>query len=219
MNEAFVAHWLPYMFPFFFLGMWLAVSTLLGLLSGWFNLQQSYADDDREEPLLTLRGQSGSMGFGANFSGVLKFRAYRSGLGIRVSRIFGPFQKPLKVPWSAIDAEPRTSFFMPMVKLQLGRPAEGRLTISAATWARLANAAYPAQGGRPDWMPSAAPVERRSIGRAMLLQWLLVSGVAAAFFYFAPRLSGERDGPPIAVIVLPAIVVGISQIVRYVRER
>ena len=117
--------WFPYAFPVFFVGMWLLVTFMLGLMSGWFSLQQWYADDGSEEPLLRLRSQSGSMGMGVALNGCLKLRAYRSGLGIGIWRIFGIFQKPLKVPWNEIEAEPSSSFFLPMVKLQLGKPSNG----------------------------------------------------------------------------------------------
>jgi hypothetical protein len=95
---------------------------MLGLMSGWFNLQQWYSDDGGEEPLLKLGGQSGSMGFGVALNGCLILRAYPSGLGVAIWRAFAPFQKPLRIPWSEIDAEPSSSFLIPMVKLHLGKP-------------------------------------------------------------------------------------------------
>jgi hypothetical protein len=68
-------NWFPYAFPFFFVGMWLVVTVALGFMSGWFSLQQWYADDGNEEPLLKLRSQSGSMGMGVALNGCLKLRA------------------------------------------------------------------------------------------------------------------------------------------------
>src|SRR6478672_10360496 len=95
----------PYVFPFFFGGMWLFATTMLGFMSGWFNLQQWYPDDGGEEPLLTLRGQSGAMGWGVSLNNCLRLRVYRSGLGIGIWRIFAPFQRPLLIPWSEVKAE------------------------------------------------------------------------------------------------------------------
>ena len=91
-NET-VLRWLPFAFPLFLAAMWLLSTTLIGLMSGWFGLQQWYADDGNEEPLLKLRGQSGLMGrMGARLNGMLTLGACRSGLSLRVPRFFAPFQ-------------------------------------------------------------------------------------------------------------------------------
>jgi hypothetical protein len=127
--------------------MWALVTTMLGFMSGWFNLQQWYPDDRGEEPLLKLSGQSGSMGLGVSLSRCLVLRSYRSGLGVGIWRIFGPFQKPLLVPWSEIEAtEKRYFFFMRMMRLDFGNPSNGRLVIRAKVWARLVEAAKAVAG-------------------------------------------------------------------------
>jgi len=142
MTDETLLRWFPYAFPFLFIGMWVIVTTMLGFMSGWFNLQQWYPADGDEEPLLKLRGQSGSMGLGVSLSGCLVLRSYRSGLGLAIWRIFGPFQKPLLIPWRDIKAaEKRYFFFMNMVRLDFGNPSNGKLTIRAGVWQRLVNAA------------------------------------------------------------------------------
>ena len=50
-------------FPVAFAALWLAITTTLGLFSGWFLLMWKYPDR-KEEALLQLRRQSGSMGLG-----------------------------------------------------------------------------------------------------------------------------------------------------------
>jgi hypothetical protein len=217
-TDGVVEQWFPYVFPFLFVGMWLLIATMLGVMSGWFNLQQWYPDDGSEEPLLKLGGQSGSMGAGVTLGGILKLRAYRSGLGIRIWRVFGPFQKPLRVPWSEIEAEKSSSFFSPTVKLHLGKPANGTLKISARSWERLVNAVP--QSETRIQMPAAAPVRGRSIALSMIVQWLMISGVAGAFFYFASRSNESKDPLPLGICVgFPAVVFGIGQLFRYARER
>lgn len=147
MTDEQLLHWFPFAFPFLFVGMWLIVTTLLGFMSGWFNLQQWYPDDGGDEPLLKLGGQSGSMGLGVSLSGCLVLRSYRSGFGLAIWRVFGPFQKPLLIPWSEIQAtEKRYLFFMRMVRLDLGRPSNGKLTIRARVWEQLVHAANPTIG-------------------------------------------------------------------------
>lgn len=218
MSDAAIQHWFPYAFPVFFVGMWLSVTTIFGLISGWFNLQQRFPDDGNEEPLLKLASQSGSMGFGVSMSGILRLRAYRSGLGVRISRLFGPFQKPLKIPWSEIQAQSSNSFLVPMAKLQLGRSSGGTLKISARSWARLVDVAQQPTVAAIQ-MPTAVHVSRLSMARGMLLQWLILTGLAASFFYFAPRLNGGEHGLPLGIAIgFPAVFYGIAQLVRFFRE-
>jgi len=144
MTDEALLHWFPYAFPFLFVGMWLIVTTMLGFMSGWFNLQQWYSDEGRDEPLVKLGGQSGAMGLGVSFSGCLVLRSYPSGLGLAVWRIFGPFQKPLLIPWREIEAtEKKYLFFIRMVRLDFGRPSNGRLTIRSKVWERLIQAVKP----------------------------------------------------------------------------
>jgi hypothetical protein len=84
-------------FLLFFAAMWLAMTTLLGAMSGWNGLEARYPDTG-EPALLVLRGRSGQMGKGVNMSGILRLSACRSGLRIGIARMFGPFQKPFLVP-------------------------------------------------------------------------------------------------------------------------
>ena len=137
MSDATIQHWFLYAFPFIFVGGWLSIATILGVISGWFGLQLRFPDCRDEEPLLNLGRQSGSMGIGVSMSGILKLSAYPSGLGVGISRLFGPFQKPLKIPWSEIEAQSSSGFLAPMAELQLGRPRSGTLKISARSWAKL----------------------------------------------------------------------------------
>src|SRR6185295_8225064 len=98
-------------FPLLFVGIWLLISTLLGMMSGWLSLQQWYPDDGSEEPLLTLRGQSGSVGW-VGFNNALRLKAYRSGFGLSIPRFFAPFMRPLLIPWGEVKVEETKSFFV-----------------------------------------------------------------------------------------------------------
>jgi hypothetical protein len=219
MIDGTILKWLPYAFPVFFVGMWLVATTMTGFLSGWYNLQQWYPDEGGEEPLLTLNMQSGSMGAGVALNGILKLRSYQSGLGLSMLRIFAPFQKSLKVPWSEIEAEPSRSFFLPMVKLSLGKPANGRLKISARSWSRLVDSVSASPAGRPFQMPVAVPVSAEAFARALIAQWVVMSVFAAAFFAFLWTRMPPGAGVPLALCVgLPITCFGIAQLIRYGRE-
>ena len=217
-NES-ILRWLPIAFPVFFVGIWLFASAMLGLMSGWFNLQQWYSDDEGEEPLLKLGGQSGSMGFGVALNGCLILRAYPSGLGVAIWRAFAPFQKPLRIPWSEIEAEPSSSFLIPMVKLHLGKPENGMLKISARSWSRLVDA-VPQSSESQFQMPAAPPASAASVARAMFMQLVIITAILATVFYFVtPRSTAPQGGVPIALwIGFPAIIFGIAQLIRFARE-
>jgi hypothetical protein len=153
------------------------------------------------------------MGMGVALNGCLKLSAYRSGLGIGIWRIFGVFQKPLKVPWTEIEAEPSRSFFLPMVKLQLGKPSNGTLKISAQSWAKLVAAARPVASGP---LPDVPPIDKRATARGMFIQWAAVSIIFGAFIYLSSHLQ-PGGGPPPIVMIVPALIFGVALLVRYAR--
>ena len=140
------AKWFAISFPFLFVAAWFLATTLLGFLSGWFSLQAWYADEANEKPILKLGWQSGSMGFGVNFSNCLTIAATRTGLSLRVWRLFGLLQRPLLIPWSEITATPKRFLFVRSVRLEFGRPPSGSLRIKEQTWNRLIAAAGPSAG-------------------------------------------------------------------------
>jgi hypothetical protein len=135
-------------FPVLFLAIWLAVTTLLALLSGWFSLMRIYPDRD-EQPVLHMPSQSGSMGLGVNLRGVLTLDVCPSGLRVVMMRAFGPFSRPFLVSWSDISVVRKTMFFTPVARLSLGNA--GSLTITTTVADRLASAAgknWPEAAGR-----------------------------------------------------------------------
>jgi len=205
----------PYLFPIFFAAIWVGASTILGWMSGWFNLQQWYPEPTGE-PLLKLRGQSGSMGLGVALNGVLRLTAYPAGLGVGIWRVFGPFQRTFLVPWSEIGVEESRSFFTPMVKLSFGNPPNGRLKISMRSWSKLVAAAKPATTAP---LPAAPEVSRAAVARRMFLEWLVLTTIGATFFLVVSHAWDSDETIPVAFCIgLPAIMFGISQLIRFARE-
>jgi hypothetical protein len=203
-------------FPLSFVSLWLTVTTVLAVLSGWFRLMARFPNQT-VEPLLRIRGQSGSMGLGVTMQGILVLSVCPSGLRVGMMRVFGPFCRDFPVPWEAIRVTRKSVLFWPVAKLQFGYPAIGSLTIPAHVANRLARAAM----GR--W-PEAGPFpeeKHRDTLRRLLTQWAAITCIAALFFTLVPLAvapTGAR--PPIVVAILfPAIVIGVVTIVRYVRER
>ena len=141
MSEDRLLYLIPLFFPVFFAAVWIGVTSLLSVLSGWFALMQQFPDRD-EKPLLQLNWQSGFMGaLPVNFRNVLKVSVCPSGLRIGVLRIFGLFAHDFFVPWHAISAQKKEWWMWQVNELTFGKPQVGRLLLYASTTDRLAEAA------------------------------------------------------------------------------
>lgn len=127
-------------FPFLFVGMWLAITTILSRMSGWSDLQDKYPDRT-DEVLRKFYFQSGQMGPGGNrllrvnYGSILTLAACKTGLWISVWKIFGLFDRPILVPWKALSVERKKILLVTEVVLHLDRSSDRVLVISA----RLAN--------------------------------------------------------------------------------
>jgi hypothetical protein len=204
-------------FPFFFAAMWLIVTTVLALLSGWFRLMAAFPDQSAE-PILKLRGQSGTMGgLGVGMRGVLTLSACPTGLRVGMLRIFGLFCRDFFVPWESITVVRSTILIWPVAKLQFGDPVIGTLRLSGHTADKLARAAgrcWPEAGPFPEEKPA-------STFRRLLAQWAMTTAFAALFFILVPLAvapSGSRPPIPMAIL-FPAIVFGLVFVVRYCVEK
>ena len=129
-------------FPLFFAVVWLAVTILIGFLSGWYTLMRRYPDR-HEKPVLHLRGQLGFMGsLGSRLRGILRLSVCPSGLRVGMFRLFGPFSRDFFVPWDEISVARARWFLMSeMAIMTFGDPPHGKLAVTAAVAARLAKAA------------------------------------------------------------------------------
>lgn len=204
------------LFPLFFASLWLMVTTVLAVLSGWFRLMARFPNQAMD-PILRVGGQSGSMGLGVSMRGILALGVCPSGLRVGIMRVFGPFCRDFFVPWEDIRVIRRTVLFWPAAKLEFGSPAIGSLTIPAHVANKLARAAtgqWPETGSFPE-------EKHRDMLRRLLTQWALITCVAALFFALVPlAVAPAGSRPPIVVAILfPAISIGVVTIVRYVYER
>lgn len=119
-------------------GGWLAITTLLGALSGWFLLQSRYPLI-REDQICSLGMQSGGFGM-IQYRACLNLSAGPSGLRIGVGPIFGPFEKSFTVPWAEIRAERIPWMFGATAQLAFGDTGI-EMRIDAAAWERLVGVA------------------------------------------------------------------------------
>jgi hypothetical protein len=133
------APYLLLLFPFFFAAIWLAVTTLLSVASGWVRLARAFPDH-AEEPLLRIRHVSGMLGL-VSLRNVLHLSAWPSGLRVGMNRLFCPFSHDFLVPWSQLAVIQESGFFRPRARLAFGNPAIGTLILPAKIASRLADAA------------------------------------------------------------------------------
>ncbi len=203
-------------FPLFFATLWLAVTTVLALVSGWFRLMTTFPGQP-SQPSLRLRGQSGTMGAGVGFHGILTLSICQAGLRIGMVRLFGPFCRDFLVPWDAISVSRKSFLFWPTARLEFGHPVVGTLRVSAHVANRLARAAghsWPEAGSFPEESNGATL-------RRLLPQWAAITVVAALFFTIVPSVIAPNGaGPPVALAILfPAIVFGMAFLWRFFREK
>jgi hypothetical protein len=200
-------------FPLFFVGLWLAITTILSLLSGWIPLMTRYPNRPDEQPALRIRYQSGMMGLWVNMRGILSLSVCSSGLRIGMMRLFGPFSRDFFVPWGEIAVVRKTPLFWPLAELRFGNPVVGRLSIPAHVADKLAYAAG-------DRWPEAGPFQeenRLDLIRRLLTEWAVKTSIAALFFILVPLfVAPPQSRPPILVAILfPAILFGLASIVRF----
>ncbi|MGE0665473.1 MAG: hypothetical protein AB7O49_02845 [Sphingomonadales bacterium] len=118
---------LPVGYVLFFVAMWLMATTVLAFASGWFRLARTYPDRPEETPLLSLKRQTGLLGPGISYRGVLRLEVCPSGLRVGVAWLLGPFCKDFLVPWSDISPSREKTLFWSSARLEFGAPRVGVL--------------------------------------------------------------------------------------------
>jgi hypothetical protein len=125
----------PFLFPLFFVAMWLFVTWLIGKISGWHALAARFPDK-RETPLKQMTWRSGRMGsLGARINRVLNIDVCPSGLRFSLMWLFANTNKPFLVPWDQIQTENVDGVFVNETHLKFGRPQTGTMTV----WRSLAD--------------------------------------------------------------------------------
>lgn len=192
--------YLPILFPLFFVGMWLLVTTSLARKAGWPDLSDRYPNRE-EQPVRVLRFQSGWMG-GVSMSSVLRLEACPSGLRVGILKLFGLFSRDFFVPWNEIRIRRRTRFIWNVVELDLGGVGKlGLFDYAANKLARSVPGAWPEPGSFP----------KDTIAQALwqvAKAWVVGIFFVVAFFTLVPLLlSGGKQAFPFPnPVIFPAIL-------------
>jgi hypothetical protein len=201
-------------FPIFFASLWIVISVVLARMSGWHRLVERFPDR-AALPQQRLRFQSGSMGPGVNMNGILMLDVCQNGLRVGILRIFGLFSKPFFVPWQAIRVTRTKRWLMPVALLEFGNPKVGELMIRPRLAERLASAA---DGNWPEEtipLPESAHV----VARRAVTDWIAVTVFVIAVLLVLSMAFTDFRPPFVTILVLPALVLGVSAIVHYIRNR
>jgi hypothetical protein len=111
--------WMPYLFPIFFVGMWLFVGMILSHVSGWASLAERYAATGRPTGR-RLWGQVVSIG-SVNENGVTGMIVTPQGLYLSANPLFRFGRRSLLIPWQAVSyVSERKIFWWHSFKLDLG---------------------------------------------------------------------------------------------------
>ncbi|HEX6749568.1 MAG TPA: hypothetical protein VF092_19895 [Longimicrobium sp.] len=93
--------WLPFLFPVFFAGMWLFVTYLLAVLSGWRALARRYRAQSAAGPWTApwASGYFNWFGLPVGFSSCLNVGVSARGVVLRPVLVFAAGAPRLEIPW------------------------------------------------------------------------------------------------------------------------
>ena len=117
------------LFPFFFVGMWCAISLLLSTLGGWRRLAESFPAKDQPSGRHFFM-QSGKVGL-VNYGSCLTIYIAPNGFYLSVWFPFRLGHPPLFIPWDAVcNATIRRFFWFERVAFDVGLPNVATLQLS-----------------------------------------------------------------------------------------
>lgn len=109
--------------------LWLVITCLLGVMSGWLGLREAYADNPNEPAIERFGGVSGSMGRfppgGVQYGFGLTIDVCESGMRLSAPRFLSPLSRPVIIPWK--DIKPEKAFGY--TRLVFGEPEVGILRL------------------------------------------------------------------------------------------
>jgi hypothetical protein len=128
MDKSALPLFLVILFPFFFVGMWCAVSLILSTLGGWRRLAESFPA--RGEPSGRRFSMQGGRVGPVKYGGCLTIYSSPEGLYLSVWLPFRLGHPPLFIPWDAVrNATARRSFWAERIVFDVGSPSVATLQL------------------------------------------------------------------------------------------
>jgi len=125
----------PYIFPFYFVALWVAVSYTLSKKSGWSRLTEKYQFSQKFEGQY-FRFQSAKMNK-INFNSALEIGVNDSGMYLVPMILLRLFHKPILIPWNEIQAEPLKRFLFKGYRLTFRSFPSIKMEISDRTFDKI----------------------------------------------------------------------------------
>jgi hypothetical protein len=109
-----------FIFPAYFVALWLLVSAVISFIGGWTKLAGAFR---LVKPFVgqQWKGQSGQMRWIAGYGNCLTVGCNTEGLYLATMPLFRFRHPPLLVPWSEISISQRKILFFRFVRFSLGR--------------------------------------------------------------------------------------------------
>ncbi len=127
-----------YAIPFFFVGLWLLVTFIISLASGWGRLAESYR---AAQPFSgTVLGWQSASIRGISYNNSLNFGVAPEGLYLATMALFRAFHPPLFIFWSEIEAHPVRMMGFDLVELRFHRVPGIPIRVRAKFASRLVTA-------------------------------------------------------------------------------
>jgi hypothetical protein len=150
-----------YVFPIFFVTLWLFVTYWVALLGGWRLLAKRFR---AEGPFSGQKWhmQSAAMRWLSHYNNALTVGANADGLFLVPFVLFRAWHPPLYIPWDEITVQNKTRFFFKVTELRLGSAEQIPFTIREGLTAKLQLAAgecWPGAGKGKSIQQAPPPIQ------------------------------------------------------------
>ena|SRR5438270_636050 len=126
---------IPYLFPFFFIGMFVFVLFILSK-KGWTDLAREYQFEDLFEGERV--GITSLVINGVNYNNCLLLKYNDQGFYLRPIFIFRLFHKPILIPWKDVKhVREKKIVFVKLKELVIGEPALAIIQMRISTFSKL----------------------------------------------------------------------------------
>jgi hypothetical protein len=112
---------------------WLFVTTILITAAGWPELMRSFPRPTGKA-LFVQKLEWAVMGNGVTCNNLITIAAHDAGVAINQSRLFGPFTRPVLIPWDQLIVEAIEGAAHDLTRLKFGRLEKAALVLPLESW-------------------------------------------------------------------------------------
>ena len=129
----------PFLFPVFFMAMWIFVLSALSMLGGWGALKEHYSSDgtfDGSKAYMQSLSMERLKFMPVNYSGIVTFGTNTEGVHLSVWFLFRLFHSSIFILYTDIIGRERKNIVFKVVEIRTSKNPDVKITISAkqARW-------------------------------------------------------------------------------------